>query len=72
MEFQKIEFKNWKFGKIFLRMELRKIKLKKNWNFENLEFRKIKFSKLEFWKIKFKNLEFWKIIFDNGILENWI
>ena len=58
MEFSKIKFfkKNWNFGKLFLRMEFRKIEFK-NQNFGKLflrmEFRKIKFKKFEFWKIKF-------------------
>ena len=36
--FEKIKLKNWKFGKIILKMEFQKIKFK-NWKFGKLGFR---------------------------------
>ena len=68
--FEKIKLKNWKFGKIILKMEFRKIK------FKNRKFGKWKFRERNFGKLNLKNeilenyLEnknFWKI----GILENY-
>ena len=45
---KKIKLKNWKFGKIILKMEFRKIK------FKNRKFGKWKFREWNFGKLNFK------------------